>query len=322
MDIVTDEDKEVVWENFTKQKDGKEIPPFEYGIITRDGRRIETIITTKLIKYEGEPAILGIVTDITERKLEEELIKEKEEQLWLTINSLPDAIHVVDKNLNITMVNDRFKRWNRELGLNGEPEGKSIFDTFSFLESKVREEYEEVMKRRESLETFEKTKVQYRTIYTQTIKIPIIEKDDVSGVITVIRDITKLKKDEMEIRESAERFRVLTEQNIMGMMILQDGRVKYASSAVAEMSELPIDEIVNLTQEEIFNFIRPDDVDFVKDQAHKKQSGIVDGIVTDYKCHITLRSGKEKVLRLYSKTIQYEGRPADFILLNDITKYD
>ena len=38
------------------------------------GERIDTIITTKLLRYKGEPAILGIVTDITEHmRLEEQL---------------------------------------------------------------------------------------------------------------------------------------------------------------------------------------------------------------------------------------------------------
>ena len=63
-------------ENFKKHLEGKEVPPYEYAILTKEGKRIDAILTTKLIRYEGESAVLGIVTDITERKkMGEEFLK-------------------------------------------------------------------------------------------------------------------------------------------------------------------------------------------------------------------------------------------------------
>jgi len=59
--------------DFERHLKGEEVGSYEYALITRDGRRINSIINTKLIKYEGESSILGIVTDITERKKAEEL---------------------------------------------------------------------------------------------------------------------------------------------------------------------------------------------------------------------------------------------------------
>jgi two-component system, cell cycle sensor histidine kinase and response regulator CckA len=47
-------------------------------LITRTGERIDTIITTKLFRYKGEPAILGIVTDITEHKRLEEQLRQSQ----------------------------------------------------------------------------------------------------------------------------------------------------------------------------------------------------------------------------------------------------
>ena len=55
---------------------GIEVEPFEYSLQTKDGKVIDAIITTKLIQYGGSPAILGVVTDISERKqVEQELHK-------------------------------------------------------------------------------------------------------------------------------------------------------------------------------------------------------------------------------------------------------
>jgi PAS domain S-box-containing protein len=67
--------------NFRKYMAGKEINPYEYALISKFGERIEVIITTKLIDYGGESAILGIVTDITERKHAEKNLREKDTKL-------------------------------------------------------------------------------------------------------------------------------------------------------------------------------------------------------------------------------------------------
>jgi PAS domain S-box-containing protein len=67
--------EEVVAANFRRHERGEEVNPYEYALINRAGRRIEAILTTKLISYEGEPAILGIITDITTRKRTESLLQ-------------------------------------------------------------------------------------------------------------------------------------------------------------------------------------------------------------------------------------------------------
>ncbi len=74
--LIAPEFLDMIKENFRKHLEGKEVPPYEYVILTKEGKRIDAILTTKLIRYEGESAILGIVTDITERKkMEEELFR-------------------------------------------------------------------------------------------------------------------------------------------------------------------------------------------------------------------------------------------------------
>ena len=71
----------LIEKNFKKHMRGEEIEPYEYTLISKNGKRIEAIITTKLIDYEGEKAILGIVTDISERKKAEEALQKKELKL-------------------------------------------------------------------------------------------------------------------------------------------------------------------------------------------------------------------------------------------------
>jgi PAS domain S-box-containing protein len=66
--LIAPENRDLIKSNFDKHARGEDLDPYEYALITKGGKRIEAIITTRLINYEGERAILGIITDITERK--------------------------------------------------------------------------------------------------------------------------------------------------------------------------------------------------------------------------------------------------------------
>ena len=81
IDLIAPEYHQLIATNFKKHMAGKEVAPYEYALISKSGRRIETIITTKLMNYGGERAILGIVTDITERKQAESELRDKDIKL-------------------------------------------------------------------------------------------------------------------------------------------------------------------------------------------------------------------------------------------------
>ena len=88
LSLIAPESVEIVKENYRRHMQGQEFLPYEYRLLTKDGRQIDAIHTTRLITYEGEPAILGIVTDITERKQAEEALRESNRRLEDTLANL------------------------------------------------------------------------------------------------------------------------------------------------------------------------------------------------------------------------------------------
>lgn len=81
MALIHPDSKNLVTDNFMRHMKGEEIAPYEYKLITKNGSVLTTINSTKLINYEGDRAILGIVTDITDHKKVEEALRMRERQL-------------------------------------------------------------------------------------------------------------------------------------------------------------------------------------------------------------------------------------------------
>ena len=127
--------------------------------------------------------------------IQKDLIKEEEKRLIRIFDFLPEAIHIIDRDYKIIYCNNTFKKWNKILGFETEIIDKKIFDIFTFLSEKVKEEYEIVFNKGEILITKEKNLIKDREIETETRKIPIFEKDKVIHVITLIREITNFLRD-------------------------------------------------------------------------------------------------------------------------------
>ncbi len=84
MDLIAPESKELVKSLFIKHVKGEGVRPYEFKLISKKGQIIDVINSTKVIDYNGEPAILGIETDITESKR----LKEKLEQYSMHLEDL------------------------------------------------------------------------------------------------------------------------------------------------------------------------------------------------------------------------------------------
>jgi PAS domain S-box-containing protein len=90
LDLVAPEYADLIMKNYKRHLQAIEVGPYEYILMTKAGKSIEVIIATKLINYEGERSILGIVTDISERKAAERLLHEKDQDLKQKTKSLEE----------------------------------------------------------------------------------------------------------------------------------------------------------------------------------------------------------------------------------------
>ncbi|MFW9828235.1 MAG: PAS domain S-box protein [Candidatus Thorarchaeota archaeon] len=124
---------------------------------------------------------------------------------------------------------------------------------------------------------------------------------------------------EQQLKESEEKFRIITQQSIIGIGILQDNILKYINEGASKINEYSIEEMQNWSITNIAGIIYPEDLSFAMEQARKKQLGKKE-VVNNYEYRIIAKSGKVKWIDQYSKTILYEGKPADLSIWIDITE--
>ncbi len=99
--LVAPESVDLIKSNFSRHMKGEEVFPYEYRLVTKEGKKIDAILTTKLIKYEGESAILGTVTDITERKKMEEKLRQYSEHLEELVQNRTEELVESEKRYSV-----------------------------------------------------------------------------------------------------------------------------------------------------------------------------------------------------------------------------
>ncbi|NVM35616.1 MAG: PAS domain S-box protein [Candidatus Lokiarchaeota archaeon] len=137
-------------------------------------------------------------------------------------------------------------------------------------------------------------------------------------IVSIGRDITERKEAEQKLKESEEKFRNIAEQSFMGISVIQDGVFKYFNERTAEVNGYSVEEIKNWKSNEFAKIIHPEDREFVMEQANKKQKGDTN-VINQYQFRIIKKNGEIRWLEIFSKTINYEGSPADLTMTIDIT---
>ncbi|MBY8985429.1 MAG: PAS domain S-box protein [Candidatus Lokiarchaeota archaeon] len=154
-------------------------------------------------------------------------------------------------------------------------------------------------------------------IYMRTLVIPGSETTW-SKVIVSVLDITTRKETEQKLKESEEKFRTIAEQSSMGMIIQQDGFIKFANTAVSEILGCTLEEIDLLTLEEAFKKIDKEELSIIVEMFNKTQNGGVDS-ENRYLFRILINSGKIKWIEIFTKPIIYQGENAALSTFIDIT---
>ncbi|MCP4631838.1 MAG: PAS domain S-box protein, partial [candidate division Zixibacteria bacterium] len=237
---------------------------FESRIKGKDGKYIWSGDSHALVRDEnGEPLyIIGCARDITERKQIEQTLRQSELLNRKTLDSIDEAIHVINTDLEIVLINNTFLSWCDEFNLETDAIGKSIFDIFPFLPEGIREEYGQVLQTGESLLTEDEIYIGDKKIITETRKIPVMDNGTITSFVTIIRDITFQRQAEAARIESESRFHEALENSydILYRLNLKTNLYDYMSNSVFKLTGYTRDEVLAVESDGINTITHPDDL--------------------------------------------------------------
>jgi PAS domain S-box-containing protein len=181
---------------------GGTVRNLEVDYVGPDGRVTPVEINATAERGPSGPTIFTVCREITARRQAEQALRNSEHRYHATIDSMGEAIHVVDRDLRIELLNRTGDGWFQQLGISGDIVGRRIFDVFPFLPDRVQGEYQRVFAGEGPLITDETNTVGGREVSTETRKIPIVEGGRVVRVVTVIRDTTDEVRAEQRLRQT------------------------------------------------------------------------------------------------------------------------
>jgi PAS domain S-box-containing protein len=108
-DFIHPDDRDMVIQNHQKRLKGEAIPNrYSFRVVTADNAVKWVEISAVLIEWNGRPATLNFLTDISERRKAEEALRQSAEEWSATFNSITDLLCILDKEQRIIRVNKHF----------------------------------------------------------------------------------------------------------------------------------------------------------------------------------------------------------------------
>ncbi len=209
-DIIHPQDRAMVAKQASRMLKGQRFSPYEFRVITRDGRVKWIMETITSISFRGSQAILGNSMDITEQKEARKRLEELEALESSILDAIPQAV-VGLHNRRINFANHAVRNifgWSRE-----ELIGKYVtifYRNDDDADTIARLFYTTLETQRTFITEFPCRRKDGREILCRMKASRIGEKLRERRIVITYEDITEQKKAEEELERSHEELRSLS----------------------------------------------------------------------------------------------------------------
>ncbi len=297
-----------------KNKDASTIHEV-FKMVTKSGEIKECETSSTFIEFDGQWASFFTSRDITESRKMQEALKRSEQKYRELSEMLPQTVYELDTSGNIIYFN---QTGYKQFGLDDSDLGTSAFRFISpeqheQLKRNIKKTLEE--KKATSGNKYTAVRKNGETFPAMTFTAPIIYLGEVAGIRGIILDMTDNVAMENALLESEEKYRTLVENSQDGIIIAQDGKFKFANSAMCQMLGYTLDEYYNMDGADILP-------EKERDRILKIHSDRMKGIIKsmNYSLQLLTKNGDIIDVEVHSSTVEYEGKPAAFMTLHDITE--
>jgi len=258
-DFIYPDDQELVFDRYKRRLNREALLPKKYAfrIVSKEKNLKWVEISASAFSWEGKPAVLSFLSEITEQIAKDKRRSEELLLLKTLINHLPSSIFVLDNRYRKTVFNEaHLKRvegtlnWQRPLKeedllgkTNWDIYPKELADQYFIEDRKVIEEGLTIIER-ENYQIDQNGNPVWETIS----KIPMRDSDGlIIGMVGIAHDITERKLMLNKLKASEEKFRLISNSAHDGIFLLnEDNKFIYWNPAVERIFEYLGEELVYL----------------------------------------------------------------------------
>ncbi len=256
--------------------------------------------------------VSAISVDMTDRKqTADALIKQSADMLAIMENT-QDSIWTINTAYEIVYMNSVWKdAFLASFGVDLRP-GLFLLEALPEPLRPIWKEHYDRTLANERFEIVEEIDLGPRSIYVEVSFNPIVVNNTVVGASVFGRDITERKLSEIALRESEERFRILSAMTSEGIMIHQAGHILDANQAFANLTgyESPKD-LIGLNGMEV--------LPLTPESAARIHEHMISGEIESYDIELQSADGQTIPAETMGTPISYRGQDARLIRMRDIS---
>jgi len=239
--IVHPRDRERVARYDRERLAGEEAPRmYEFRLLRKDGSSVHVEVTASPVLRNNEiVGTQGILRDLSEREMLEQEVRETKEHLESIIDTIDEAICVIDRDLTIISYNSAFAQ---NLSTSAERVlGRKCYEVIhGFSESEFRSlclprcTVLQAFEKGEPVESLHHHDIEEGRVYHESKALPTKDlAGNVYQVVYIIKDLTEKKMAEEEIKRLKEFNESIVRNTPIGILTTDDsGRITSANPAL------------------------------------------------------------------------------------------
>jgi PAS domain S-box-containing protein len=242
------EDLPIVEENIRKRvKDGNESAHYEFRIVTKNHEIKNVEIFGSRTMYQGRPAVVGTLLDITDRKVAAQALRESEEKYRTLFDGSQEPLFITTKDGKFVDVNGAAVEL---FGYDNKEELMKIGVAQTYFNPEDRSKFQEIMAKQDYVKDLQQElrrkdgKKIYALLTASTRKD---RKGNVIGYKGTIKDITGIKQTEEALRQSEEKYRTVLESIEQGYFEVDlAGNFTFFNDSLCRIYGYPKEELMGM----------------------------------------------------------------------------